>query len=48
MSGSPVKKSVVLQVNDAAFRIRLVIFGSKVQHFYTQITEHSGGGRGEG
>ncbi len=41
------KKCVVLQVNDAAVWIRLVIFGSKVQLFYTQITEQTGGGRGE-
>ncbi len=39
------KKCVVLQVNDAAVRIRIVIFASKVQLFYTQITEQTGGGR---
>ncbi len=35
-------------MNDATVRIRvrLVIFGSKVQLFYTQITEQTG--RGEG
>ncbi len=33
-----------LQVNDAAVRIRLNIFGCKVQLFYTQITEQTGGG----
>jgi hypothetical protein len=35
-----------LQVNDAAVSLRLVIFGSKVQ--ITQITDQTGGGRGEG
>jgi hypothetical protein len=44
------KKCVVLQVNDAAVRMRLVIFGSKVlysvQLFCTQIAEPTG--RGEG
>ncbi len=44
---SALKKCVVLQVNDAAVRIRLVVFGSKVQRFYTQITEQTGWGRGE-
>jgi hypothetical protein len=36
-------------VNDATVRIRvrLIIFGSKVQLFYTQITEQTGRGRGE-
>jgi hypothetical protein len=43
------KKCVVFQVNDAAVRIRLVVFGSKVQLFYIQITgtEQTGGGRGD-
>ncbi len=41
------KKYVVLQVNDAAVRIRLVVIVSKVQLFYIQITEQTGGGRGE-
>jgi hypothetical protein len=40
-------KCVVLQVNGAAVRIRLVIFGSKVQLFYKQFTEQIEGGRGE-
>jgi len=44
---SNLKKYVFLQVNDAAVRIRLVVFGSKVQRFYTQITEQTGWGRGE-
>ncbi len=44
---SPVKKCVVLQVNDAAVRIRLVEFVSTVQGFYMQITEQTGWGRGE-
>jgi hypothetical protein len=44
---SVMKKFVVLQVNDAAVRIQLVVYGSKVQLFYTQITEQTGGGRGE-
>ncbi len=35
------KKGVVLQVNDVADRIRLVIFSSKVQLFYVQITEQT-------
>ncbi len=45
------KKCVVLQMNDAAVRIRLVVFVSKVQLFYIQITEQTGYGgaeRGEG
>jgi hypothetical protein len=42
-----VEEGVVLQVNDAADRIRLVIFVSKVQLFYVQITVHTGWGRGE-
>ncbi len=42
------KKCVVLQVNDAAVRIRLVVFVSKVQRFYIQITELTGKGRGRG
>ncbi len=41
------KKCVVLQVNDAAVRIRRFIFRSKIQLFYTQITEQIGGGRRE-
>ncbi len=46
------KKNVVLHVkvaavNDAAVRIRLVIFVPKVQLFFTQITEQTGGGRVE-
>jgi hypothetical protein len=44
---SVMKKFVVLQVNDAAVRIQLVVYGSKVQLFYTQITKQTGGGRGE-
>ncbi len=43
-------KSVVLHVNDAAVRTGLVIFESKVQLVYTQIseiTEQVGGERGE-
>ncbi len=44
---SSLKKGVVLQVNDAADRIRLVIFVSKVQLFYVQITEQTGWGRVE-
>jgi hypothetical protein len=39
------KKCVALQVNDAAVRIRLVIFESKLQLFYTQITGQTDGGR---
>ncbi len=46
-TGGVVKKWVVLQGNDTAVRIRLVIFVSKVQLFYIQITEQTGGGRGE-
>ncbi len=40
---------LVLQVNDAAVGLELVIFGSKVpvQLFYKQITEQAGGGREE-
>jgi hypothetical protein len=45
--GSPVKKCVVLQVNDATVSLRLVVFVSKVQRFYIQITEQTGWGRGE-
>jgi hypothetical protein len=37
------KKCVVLQVNDTAVRIRLVVFVSKVQLYYIQITEQTGG-----
>jgi hypothetical protein len=36
--GSLVKKCVVLQVNDAAVRLRLFVFVSRVQGFYIQIT----------
>jgi hypothetical protein len=43
-----VKKCVVLQVNDAAVSLRLVVVVSKVQLFYIQITDTDGGGeRGE-
>ncbi len=41
------KKFVVLHVNDAAVKIRLLEFVPKIQLFYTQITELTGGGRGE-
>ncbi len=41
------KKGVVLQVSDTADRIRLVIFVSKVQLFYVQITEQTRRGRVE-
>ncbi len=41
------KKCVVLHVNDAAGSLRLVKYGSKVQLFYIQITEQTGGGKGE-
>ncbi len=41
------KKSDVLQVNDTAVRIRLVIFLSKVQLFYVQIKELTRRGRVE-
>ncbi len=41
------KKCVVLQVNDAAVRIRLFVYVCKVQRFYIQITEQTGWGRGE-
>jgi hypothetical protein len=34
-------------VNDAAVRIRLVVFVSKVGLYYTQITGKTGGGREE-
>jgi hypothetical protein len=34
-------------VNDSAVSLRLLIFGSKVQFFFTQITEQTGGGRRE-
>jgi hypothetical protein len=37
--GSPVKECVVLQVNDAAVRLRLVVFVSKVHRFFIQIKE---------
>jgi hypothetical protein len=42
-----VKTRVVLQVNGAAVSLRLVVFGSKEQLFYKQITEQTGGERGE-
>jgi hypothetical protein len=43
------KKCVVLQVNDAAVRIRLVVFVSYVELFYIQTGWGEGGGeRGEG
>ncbi len=45
--GAPVKKCVILQVNDAAVSLRLVEFVSKVQGLYIQITEQTGWGRGE-
>ncbi len=37
-------------MNDAAVRLRLAVFASKVQRFYIQITEQTGWGgeRGEG
>ena len=41
------KKFVVLHVNEAAVRIRLVELVPKVQLFYTQISELTGGGRVE-
>ncbi len=41
------KKYVVIQVNDLAVRIRLVIFMSKVQLFYTQTQNILKGERGE-
>jgi hypothetical protein len=41
------KKCVVLQVNDAAVSLGLVVFVSKVQGFCIQITEQTGWGRGE-
>jgi hypothetical protein len=40
------KKYVVLQVNDAAVSLRLVVFVSKVQRFYIQITVQTGWGEG--
>ncbi len=40
------KKCVVLQVNDAAVRLRLVVFVSKVQRFYIQIAVQTGWGEG--
>ncbi len=40
------KKCVVLQVNDAAVSLRLVVFVSEVQRFSIQITEQTGWGRG--
>ena len=41
------KKCVVLQVNDAAISLRLVVFVSKVQGFYIQITVQTGWGEGK-
>jgi hypothetical protein len=41
------KKCFVLQVNDAAVRLRLVVFVSKVPRFYIQITEQTRRRRGE-
>ncbi len=41
------KKCVVLHVNVAAVTIRLVVFVSKVHLFHAEITEQTGGGRGE-
>jgi hypothetical protein len=42
------KKCVVLQVNDAAVSLRLVVFVSKVQRFYTDYrTEYCRRERGE-
>ncbi len=43
----PLKKCIVLQVNDAAVRIRLVVFVSKIQIFYIQVTEQTRRGTGE-
>ncbi len=40
------KKCVVLQVNDVAVRLRLVVFVSKVQRFYLQIAVQTGWGEG--
>ncbi len=42
------KKCAFFQVNDAAFRVRLVILVSKINLFYTKITEQTGGGTGRG
>ncbi len=39
---SPVKKCVVLQVNDAAVSLRLVAFVSKAQGFYGEGREERG------
>jgi hypothetical protein len=44
--GSPAKKCVVLQVNDAAVSSRLIVFVFKVQRFYIQITVQTGWGEG--
>jgi hypothetical protein len=44
---SSFRSMVLLQVNDEAVRTGLFIFGSKVQLFYTQISELTGGGRVE-
>ncbi len=41
------KKCVVFQVNDAAVRIRLVVFVSKVQRLYTDYSTDWMGGGGE-
>jgi hypothetical protein len=48
--GSPLKKRVVLQVNDAAVSLRLVVFGSiKYSSFIHRLQNRleGGGGRGE-
>ncbi len=42
-----VEEGVVFQENYAAVFLRLVIFGSKVQVFYLEITEQTGGLMGE-
>ncbi len=41
------KRYVVLQVNDAAVRIRLVVFASKVQPFIHRLQKRLAGGREE-
>ncbi len=40
------KKCVVLQMNDAAVRLRLVVFVSKIQRFYIQMAVQTGWGEG--
>ncbi len=42
-----VEEGVVFQENYAAVCLRLVTFGSKVQVFYLEITEQTGGLMGE-